>query len=106
LLSAGLLEYRQLNIIYRQTNEELLAAVQDAADGRFQESIDKFKAWMHVEDNENALRAKLVEALVEKHKRAEPVLAVALMRPGRTDSRRRSVQAERDWGARRRGYPS
>jgi conjugative relaxase-like TrwC/TraI family protein len=81
MLSAGLLEYRQLNVIYRQTNVELLAAVQDAADGKFQESVDKIKEanWMHVADNEHALRAKLVEALVEKHKRSEPVLAIALM---------------------------
>jgi conjugative relaxase-like TrwC/TraI family protein len=79
LLDAGLLEYRQLNVIYRQTNKELLAAVQDAADGKFQASVDKVKAWMRVEDNEQVLRAKLVEALVEKHERSETVLAIALM---------------------------
>jgi ATP-dependent exoDNAse (exonuclease V) alpha subunit len=80
LLNAGLLEYRQLNVIYRQTNKELLAAVQDAADGKFQESVDKVKAkWMHVEDNEVLLQAKLVAAIAEKHKRNETVLTIALM---------------------------
>jgi conjugative relaxase-like TrwC/TraI family protein len=80
LLNAGLLEYRQLDEIYRQTNKELLAAVQDAADGKFQESVEKVKArWTHVEDNEVLLQAKLVEAIIEKHKHDEQVLTIALM---------------------------
>jgi hypothetical protein len=80
LLQAGLLEYRQLTKIYRQTNPELLATVQDAAQGRYQESFDQVKSkWMHVEDNEIKLRANLVEAIADKYKRGEPVLAIALM---------------------------
>jgi conjugative relaxase-like TrwC/TraI family protein len=80
LREASLIEWRQLDEIYRQTNVELLAAVQDAADGKFQESVEKVKArWMHVEETEADLQAKLVEAIVEKHKQDEQVLTIALM---------------------------
>jgi hypothetical protein len=65
-LKAGLLKYAQLTEIYRQqSNPELLAAVKDAAEDRYQESFDKVKAagWIHVADNEHELRVKLVNAI-------------------------------------------
>jgi ATP-dependent exoDNAse (exonuclease V) alpha subunit len=75
LREAGLIEWRQLDEIYRQTNVDLLAAVKDAADGKFEESVEKVKArWMHVEETEADLQAKLVEAIIEKAKQDEQVL--------------------------------
>jgi conjugative relaxase-like TrwC/TraI family protein len=80
LLDSGLLDYRQLNVIYRQTNAELLAAVQLAADGKFKESFKAVREkWMTTADNETKLRAKIVEAMVEKITMTELVLAIALM---------------------------
>jgi conjugative relaxase-like TrwC/TraI family protein len=82
LLKAGVIQYAQLIQIYRQqSNPDLLAAVQDAAENRYQESFEKVKeaGWIQTADNEQELRAALVDAMVEKYKRAEPVLAIALM---------------------------
>jgi hypothetical protein len=67
LIEARLIDYAELQKIYRQQDPELLAAVIAASEGRFQESVDKVKAngWFHTEETEDKLRAALVVDLVE-----------------------------------------
>jgi ATP-dependent exoDNAse (exonuclease V) alpha subunit len=51
LIEANLIQYAELQKIYRQKDPELLAAVTASAEGRFQESVDRVKAngWFHTD---------------------------------------------------------
>jgi conjugative relaxase-like TrwC/TraI family protein len=81
MLEARVIESAALTKIYRQTNADLLEVVQDWADKRYQDGFSKAKAFgmIQVEETESAARRALVEAMVEKLKANEPVIAIALL---------------------------
>jgi conjugative relaxase-like TrwC/TraI family protein len=80
LLSAGIVDYRHLDKIYRQRDPKLLEVVTLSAERKISESVAlvKKEGWFHVESNEEKLRAAFVDNLVDLISKGESVLAQAL----------------------------